>query len=138
MGARLTPVLYPFSSVPMPIKTRGDLLRLDLFMALSDAVKLVRGTRKAMTIAEREAIADSAVRRIASRSGDPCGGSMRRCHYPAPPSATARRTTGLNRGTELAHCRRSSIFRSCVECVRRKSVPRKSVGSRRRRLRSSG
>ncbi len=71
MGARLTPVLYPFSSVPMPIKTRGDLLRLDLFMALSDAVKLVRGARKAMTIAEREAIADSAVRRIASRPGDP-------------------------------------------------------------------
>lgn len=55
----------------MPIKTRGDLLRLDLFMALSKAVKLVRGARKAMTIAEREAIADDAVRRVASRPGDP-------------------------------------------------------------------
>ena len=55
----------------MPIKTRGDLLRLDLFMALSDALKIVRGARKAMTIAEREAIAENTVRRIASKPGDP-------------------------------------------------------------------
>jgi len=55
----------------MPIKTRGDLLRLDLFMALSKAVKLVRGARMAMTIAEREAIADDAVRRVANKPGDP-------------------------------------------------------------------
>jgi hypothetical protein len=55
----------------VPIKTRGDLLRLDLFMALSDAVKLVRGARKAMTIAEREAIADDAVRRLAAKRNDP-------------------------------------------------------------------
>ncbi len=55
----------------MPIKTRGDLLRLDLFVALSNAVKLVRGARKAMTIAEREAIADDAVRQVASKPGDP-------------------------------------------------------------------
>lgn len=55
----------------MPIKTRGDLLRLDLFMALSDALKIVRGARKAMTIAEREVIAESTVRRIASKPGDP-------------------------------------------------------------------
>jgi hypothetical protein len=54
-----------------PIKTRGDLLRLDLFMALSDAVKLVRGARKAMAIAEREAIAADTVRRVASKPGDP-------------------------------------------------------------------
>ena len=55
----------------MPIKTRGDLLRLDLFMALSSAFKLVRGARRAMTIAERQAIADDAVRRVASKPGDP-------------------------------------------------------------------
>lgn len=56
----------------MPIKTRGDLLRLDLFMALSSAFKLVRGgARKAMTIAEREAIADDVVRRVASKPRDP-------------------------------------------------------------------
>jgi hypothetical protein len=55
----------------MPVKTRGDLLRLDLFMALSKAVKFVRGAHKAMTIAEREAIADDAVRRVASKPGDP-------------------------------------------------------------------
>jgi hypothetical protein len=55
----------------MPIRTRGDLLALELFMALSEAVKLVRGARKAMTIAEREAIADDAVRRVASKPGDP-------------------------------------------------------------------
>jgi hypothetical protein len=55
----------------MPVKTRGDLLRLDLFMALSKAVKLVRGAHKAMTIAEREAITDDAVRRVASKPGDP-------------------------------------------------------------------
>jgi hypothetical protein len=55
----------------VPIKTRGDLLRLDLFMALSKAVKLVRGARQAMTIAEREAIADDAVRRLAAKRDDP-------------------------------------------------------------------
>jgi hypothetical protein len=53
----------------MAIKTRGDLLRLDLFMALSNAVKLVRGARHAMTIAEREAIADDVVRRVARKPG---------------------------------------------------------------------
>ena len=55
----------------MPIKTRGDLLRLDLFMALSDAVKIVRGARKVTTIAERETIPADTVRRIASKHGDP-------------------------------------------------------------------
>ena len=55
----------------MPIKTRGDLLRLELFMALSKAMKLVRGLRKSLTIAEREGIADDAVRRVASKPGDP-------------------------------------------------------------------
>jgi hypothetical protein len=51
--------------------TRGDPLRVDLFMALFKAVKLVRGARRAMTISEREAIADDAVRRVANRPGDP-------------------------------------------------------------------
>jgi hypothetical protein len=55
----------------MPIKTRGDLLRLDLAMALSKAVKIVRGLRKGLTREEREAVADDTVRRIAARRGDP-------------------------------------------------------------------
>lgn len=38
---------------------------------LSEAVKLVRGARKVMTIAEREAITDDAARRVASKPGDP-------------------------------------------------------------------
>jgi hypothetical protein len=67
----LTLVLILFSNVPMPNRTRGDLLRLDLFMALSDAVKIVRGARKAMTITEREAIAENTLRRIANMPGDP-------------------------------------------------------------------
>jgi hypothetical protein len=36
-------------------------------MALSEAVKLVRGARKAMTTAEREAIAADTVRRLAAK-----------------------------------------------------------------------
>jgi hypothetical protein len=67
----LTLVPDLFFNVPMPTRTRGDLLRLDLFMALSDAVKLVRGARKPMTIMERQAIADDTVRRIASKPNDP-------------------------------------------------------------------
>lgn len=59
------------TNAPMAIEIRGDVLRLGLFMALSEAVKLVRGARKAMTIAEREAIADDTVRRVASQPGDP-------------------------------------------------------------------
>ena len=61
----------------MPIRTRGDLLRLDLFMALSKAMKVVRGARKAMTIAEREAIAptrdevDRQVEQIARQQREP-------------------------------------------------------------------
>ena len=55
----------------MPIKTRGDLLRLDLAMALSKAVKIVRGLRKGLTREEREAVADDAVRRVAAQRGDP-------------------------------------------------------------------
>jgi hypothetical protein len=55
----------------MPIKTRGDLPRLDLSMALPKAVKLVRGARQAMTIAEREAVADDVVRRLAAKRNDP-------------------------------------------------------------------
>ena len=46
----------------MRILTRGA-TPLDQFSALSDAVKLVRGPQKAMTIAAREAIAENAVRR---------------------------------------------------------------------------
>jgi hypothetical protein len=45
--------------------------RLDLFMALTDVLKIVGGARKAMTIPEREAIAENTVRRIASKPGNP-------------------------------------------------------------------
>ncbi len=56
----------------MPIKTRGDLLRLALTTALSDAVKIVRGLRTGLTHDEREAFADDAVSRIAALREDPC------------------------------------------------------------------
>jgi len=55
----------------MPIKTRGDLLRLELTFALAKAVKIVRGLRQALTREEREAVADDAVRRLATKPYDP-------------------------------------------------------------------
>lgn len=58
-------------SLAMPIRTRGDLLRLDLTTALAKAVKIVRGLRHGLTREEREAVADDAVTRLANRRGDP-------------------------------------------------------------------
>ena len=55
----------------MPIRTRGDLLRLDLSMALSKAVKIIRGLRQGLTREEQEAVADDAVTRVANKRGDP-------------------------------------------------------------------
>jgi hypothetical protein len=53
------------------LRRAGNLLRLDLAMALSKAVKIVRGLRKGLTREQREAVADDTVRRIAAQRGDP-------------------------------------------------------------------
>jgi hypothetical protein len=57
----------------MPFKTRGDLLGLHLTMALSRAVKIVRGLRKGLSREEREAVAYDTVRRVAALREDPWG-----------------------------------------------------------------
>jgi hypothetical protein len=66
------------------IRTRGDLLRLDLTMALAEAVKIVRGLRRGLTREEREAVADDAVTRVANLRGDPW-----RLNEDLPPPAPA-------------------------------------------------
>jgi hypothetical protein len=55
--------------------------RLDLFMALTDVLKIVGGARKAMTIPEREAIAENTVRRIASKPGNAAAGASDRPRF---------------------------------------------------------
>jgi len=57
----------------MPLKTRGDLLSLHLAMALSRAVKIVRGLRQGLSREEREAVADDTVRRVANLREYPWG-----------------------------------------------------------------
>jgi hypothetical protein len=59
-------------------------------------MKLVRGLRKALTIAEREDIADHAVRRLAAKREDPWKAETRSCRRVVPQSATARRRTGTS------------------------------------------
>jgi hypothetical protein len=68
----------------MPFKTRGDMLSLHLMMALSGAVKIVRGLRKGLSCEEREAVADDTVRRIAALREDPWG-----LNEELPPSTAA-------------------------------------------------
>jgi hypothetical protein len=55
----------------MPVKTRGDILRIEIAYALAKAVKIVRGLRQALTRDEREAVADHVVRQIAAKPYDP-------------------------------------------------------------------
>lgn len=50
--------------------TRGDILRYWIAFALSRAVKIVRGLRQGLTVAERYAVADHVVAQLKER-GDP-------------------------------------------------------------------
>ena len=55
---------------PLPMRTRGDLLRFAIAFALMRARKLVRGLRQGLTEDERYLVADDVVQRL-QRHGDP-------------------------------------------------------------------